>query len=460
MGTLTTGVFLVGFAVELQARNLAIGVLAAAPFFVQLLQIPGVLLIERVRDRRAIAAWVSAIGRSFLLLAAATPFLPGAIAIGVLIGALAVHQGLGAIGGCAWNSWMRDLVPQDRWGRFFGRRTALVTALGVAVGLIGSLVVDLWKRQLPDEAPALGYSALFVVGALSGLYGVRFLLRIPEPPMAPPAGPLAVRDLLATPFRDANFRRLMYFLASWAFAVNLAAPFFAVYMLRSLGYTMTTVMALTIASQLSNVASVGVWGRIIDRYSSKAVLSICAPLFLFSILAWTITGLPWSGGFTLPLIAVLHVLMGISTAGVGLASGSIAMRLSPAGQSTAYLAANSVITSLCAGVAPILGGACADFFAARALSFAVEWQSPTQDFVVKVLHFHSWTFFFGLAFLAGLYSLHRLTLVREIGELRDRVVLQHLFVELRRTVYGLSSVAGLVRLARYPVQFLRVRGGE
>src|SRR5271165_6655770 len=54
MGTLTTGVFLAGFAVELGAPNLAIGVLAAVPFFVQLLQIPAVLLVERLRARRDI----------------------------------------------------------------------------------------------------------------------------------------------------------------------------------------------------------------------------------------------------------------------------------------------------------------------------------------------------------------------------------------------------------------------
>ena len=52
MGTLTTGVFLVGFAVALGANNFAIGVLAAVPFFVQLLQVPAVLLVERWRVRR------------------------------------------------------------------------------------------------------------------------------------------------------------------------------------------------------------------------------------------------------------------------------------------------------------------------------------------------------------------------------------------------------------------------
>jgi hypothetical protein len=53
MGTFTTGVFLVGFAVALGADNFAIGMLAAVPFFAQLLQIPAVLLVERWRVRRA-----------------------------------------------------------------------------------------------------------------------------------------------------------------------------------------------------------------------------------------------------------------------------------------------------------------------------------------------------------------------------------------------------------------------
>jgi hypothetical protein len=42
MGTLTSGVFLAGFAVALDASNLLIGVLAAIPFLVQFLQLPAV----------------------------------------------------------------------------------------------------------------------------------------------------------------------------------------------------------------------------------------------------------------------------------------------------------------------------------------------------------------------------------------------------------------------------------
>ena len=72
MGTLTTGVFLVGFAVALGADNFSIGMLAAVPFFAQLLQMPAVLLVERWRVRRDICVFSTAMGRAFLVGAAAS----------------------------------------------------------------------------------------------------------------------------------------------------------------------------------------------------------------------------------------------------------------------------------------------------------------------------------------------------------------------------------------------------
>lgn len=80
--------------------------------------------------------------------------------------------------------------------------------------------------------------------------------------MPPVAQHTRIVTLLTTPFRDRNFRRLIVFLSSWNFAANLAALFFAVYMLRTLGYSMTIVIVLTTASQLSNLAALGLWGNV------------------------------------------------------------------------------------------------------------------------------------------------------------------------------------------------------
>ncbi|WP_178133862.1 MFS transporter [Vineibacter terrae] len=454
MGTLTTGVFLAGLAVEIGASNAAIGLLAAVPFAVQLLQLPAVVLVERLRARRAICTWSAGIGRCFLLGAAVTPLLGAAGGMAALIALLALHQALAAIGGCAWNSWMRDLVSAAEHGRFFGQRTAATTALAIALAFLGSFVIDTWKGALPDH-PALGYSVLFVLSALIGLFGVYLLSITPDQPMVPVDKRLHPFEMLSAPFRDQNFRRLIIFLSSWNFAANLAAPFFSVYMLKSLGYGMTTVMTLTIVSQLSNLAALGLWGALIDRFSNKALLRVCAPLFLACTLAWSLTGLPWLQPLTIYLLLAIHVLMGIATAGMALASNNIAMKLSPTGQATAYLAANSVTTASFAAVAPVIGGLCADFFAAHELTLAFTWKGADAALTVQVLNFHAWTFFFGLACVAGLYSLHRLTFVQETAGSTDPLVLRHLLLEARRSMHSLSSAAGLLRIVRGPLSLLR-----
>jgi MFS family permease len=459
MGTLTAGVFLAGFMVQLGASNLAIGLLAAVPFAVQFLQLPAVVLVERIRRRRAICSFAAGIGRSFLIAAATAPFLGARAAIVMLVVSVALYQALAAVAGCAWNSWMRDLVPESDFGRFFGRRATATTAVATAVALLGGLLIDGWKRHVPGD-PAIAYSALFAASAGFGFCGVWLLSITPEQPMPPVAQHTHILTLLATPFRDRNFRRLMVFLSSWNFAANLATPFFVVYMLKTLGYSMTTIIALTLASQLANIAALGLWGNLIDRFSNKAVLEISAPLFLACTLAWTFTGLAWVGPGILYLLVAIHVLMGVATAGVALASGNIVMKLSPAGQATAFLAASSVVTATCGAIAPIIGGLCADFFADRQLTLAFTWTGSADAVTVQVLNFHSWTFFFGLACVAGLYSLHRLSFVQEAAGTTDKLLVRDLLLEARRSIRGLSSAAGLLRVVLPQSWLARPRPGE
>jgi MFS family permease len=456
MSTLTTGVFLTGFALALGASYFAIGVIAAVPSAVQFLQFPAVVLVERLRSRRAICAWAAGIGRAFLVTAAFAPFLEGSAGVTLLVVSIAIYQGSAAVAGCAWNSWMRDLVPESEFGRFFSRRAAANTAMAIALALVGGFFIDRLKL-VSIGPPGVAFTGLFLLGAAIGFFGVYLLAVTPDQPMPVAEQRTRVLHLLVVPFRDGNFRRLMVFLSAWNFTANLASPFFAVYMLRSLGYSMFTVIVLTIASQLSNLAAVGLWGNLIDRFSNKAVLGVSAPLFLVCTLAWTFTGLSWVQPITLYLLLAIHILMGIATAGVALASGNIAMKLSPPGQATSFLAASSVVSASCASIAPIIGGLCADFFAAHELTLGLTWRTGVKELNVQVLNFHAWTFFFGIAFFTGLFALHRLSLVREAAGSSDPLLLRDLLLEARRSLRGISSIAGLLRPARVPPWIMRRR---
>ena len=63
MGILTGGAFLVAFAVKLGASNLVIGLLAAIGPLAQLLQLPSIFLVERIRNRRLITVVAAALSR-------------------------------------------------------------------------------------------------------------------------------------------------------------------------------------------------------------------------------------------------------------------------------------------------------------------------------------------------------------------------------------------------------------
>ena len=449
MGVLTGGVFLVAIGLQLGASNFQIGLLAAIPPLTQLVQLPAVFLIEKIRSRKTVAVFSALISRLAFLLVALSPLLFSP-SIGLLILILAVFfaSAFGGIGGCAWNSWMRDLIPENQMGTFFSKRLRIATILGIFASFMASVFIDFWKKSFPANE-IYAYSGLFLVGFIVGIIGVVFLSKTPEPPMAP-SQKLNFLKLFTPPFKDANFRRLMGALGSWSLAVNLAAPFFTVYMLTRLGLGMSMIVALSILSQIFNFTFLTVWGKWTDKFSNKSVLAVSGPLFMFSILGWTFTTMPEKHFLTAPILVLIHIIMGISTAGITIASGNIGLKLAPKGQATAYLATNALVNSFAAGIAPILGGKFADFFAARNLSLVLKWSSPNRELVFQALNFQHWDFFFGLAFLIGLYALHRLSVVEEKGEVDDEIVRAEFMNVIARPVRSLSTGAGLFQIISYP----------
>jgi len=439
-GSLYGGVILVGFALELGASPSVVGLLAAIPLLAQAAQLPGIALVERLRKRRAITVVAATVARVFILSLAAVPFVPDrATQVTLVVAAQVAITVLGALAGCSLNSWLHQMLPKEGLGAFFAKRLFWGTAMGGAGALIAGLLVDHWPGDQRIEA----YSIAFVAAALAGFVSSFFLARVPEPLMHWTGPDQSIAARIAAPFRDASFRPLILLMGAWNFASNIAAPFIAVFLLQQLGYGLSTVTALAVASQVSNALTLYLWGRISDKLSNTAILAVALPLYFASLLGLGFVALPEPNAATLPLLYVVHVVMGAAAGGIGLATGNLGLKLAPAGHGTAYLASVSLTGAAAGGTAPMLGGVLADWFAARELSFRVEWVSPTHTSDITVLQFQHWEFLFAISAACGLYVIHRLTGIREGGEISERAVIQEFGLEAVRTIDQLSSVAGL-----------------
>jgi MFS family permease len=458
--SITTSGFLAAFALALGANNLQIGILAAIPFITQPLQIPIILLVERFKRRKLIAVPSFFFAQLLWFPMALIPVyikVPGGLAISLLIGLLAIRGILVAISNCSWNSWLRDLIPQNILGHVFSRRLTLSTIVAVVFSIIAAFFVDYWRTIIPGEDAILGYTFVIIFGAVFlGLAAPIFMSAVPEPQMKSTEEPSpSLWKIVISPFKDSNFRKLVVFLISWGFALNLAVPFFAVYMLKRLGMPLSTVIMLSVLSQLFNILFLRVWGPLADRFGSKVILSLCASLYLLVILGWTFTTMPEQYVLTTPLLVVLHIFAGIATAGVTLTVGTIGLKLAPQGNATSYLAGTSLATSIGAGLGPLVGGLFADFFSVREFTISFSWVDPTQILQLPAVYLTGFDFLFAIAFIVGVGTLRTLGAIIEEGEVSREIVLDELLAQTRVATRAVSSVPGLRYLANFPFSYLR-----
>jgi MFS family permease len=458
IGALNSGVVLLALALHIGASTFEVGLLAAVPLLTQVLQAPAVAFVERWRRRKLISVGSVFLARLALPIYAAVPFINSPrIAAATLIAAALLHYGMNAVGACSWNSWIRDLVPEQRLGRFFARRGVYGTLVSAGATLVaaGALVVAARSRSTGD----LIFSGLYIVGFICGLFSTGALATVPEPQM-PPASRGSLTRLLTEPLRDPRFRGVLRFLVSWQFAVNLAVPFFTVYFVRGLGFSMSFVLILSLVSQLASVAVVRGWGSLSDRLSNKSVLEASTPVYLLCVVgmafAHEVPGMAGQGAYLL----LAHVVMGAAGAGVALASGNIVMKTSPQGSGTSYMATGALFGAIAAGVAPIIGGAMADFVARRRLELRLLWSSPHGTERLFGLTFSYWEFFFLLSALLGSYALFRLSKVQDPGSVERRETVDEIWSGTVRTLRNASSVAGPRLATVFPAaQIIRAREG-
>jgi MFS family permease len=454
VGALYGGVVLVGVALQLGASPFYIGVLAAIPFFAQIAQIPAIVLVERLRARKRIAIVAVSTSRLIVFALALLAFVPDDRArLGLLLAAQALITVLGSVGGCSVNAWMHQLLARQNLGDLFSRRLFWSTVLASLGACVAGQLVQHW----PGGEKLSAYAVDFVAAGLAGLVSIYYLTQVPEPIMQQTGPRTPLLEMLRAPFLDANFRRVIIFMGSWNFASNLAAPFLTVYLLQQLGYGLGTVTTLWISSQVANALTMYLWGRLSDRLTNKAILAVAVPAYLGCLVAFPFSAIPEAHALTLPLLYLIHIVMGAASGGIGLATGNLGLKLAPQGRGTSFLAAVGLCGAAAGGLASLAGGALADWFWARELNVLVHWASASASHQITVIKFQHWEFLFALSFLCGWYVLHALSRINEGKEHSERQVIQQFVEEASRSLSQLSPIEGLRNVVLFPFGRLRDR---
>ena len=414
MNSFLVGPFLAAFALAMGAAHWEIGLISGIAFLSMPMQVVGLYAINRWKRRRALIVSCALTARLLWILIVFLPFARENPSVRSLLTVLVGIGFIAAIPGPAWHSLVRSLIPVDWLGKVFSKRVAWGTAVGVCLTLGGGFFVDAWPN-FSGRPPLQAYSVLFAIGILFGLAGVVAITRLPEPPME--AGhPESFRSLVRLPLRDPGFRPLLAFIALWTFSINLATPFFVVFMLERLMLPMRAVTALIVLQQLVSVLAIRIWGILSDRFSNKAVLSTSLPLAIGAVAAWSFTTLPERFALSIPLLIAIQIGIGLSFSAIPLSITNLALKQSPAGVTHAYMMMADLAAAPGGAIAPLVGGWMMDFFASRHFALTFQWADPVNQLSVHVLSIRGLDFVFLISATAGLIATQLLALVPEAGK--------------------------------------------
>ncbi len=273
----------------------------------------------------------------------------------VLIATALLFQAGGHFVQPQWRALMVGLVPIERRGRYFSRRSR-ITAFASFAALAGGGLVLHWAALL--GYPAAGFAILFgsaLVGRLSSVQQLAVLREFEPPPAAARAegSPRAAWREIRRTLADRTFRRFALFVALMQGAVAVAGPFFSVHMLRNLEFTYAELMANLAASIVVQLLTLTSWGYIADHLGNRIVLVTTAFLIPTLPLLWIFSENFWY------LLAIQGVA-GLAWGGFNLSSTNYLYDLRPPGSELAIFSAVLAVTSgLAVFCGAILGGAVA-----------------------------------------------------------------------------------------------------
>lgn len=185
-------------------------------------------------------------------------------------------------------------------------------------------------------------------------------------------------------------------------------------------------------------------------------------LLVFSS-AWSFTVMPERYELTIPLLVLIHIIGGVSTAGFNLCAANIALKLAPHGKATAYLGTNAFCSGLSAAIAPIIGGIIGSYFAIKEISIKLFYHADSADpgnaISIPAMSLRGIDFIFLAAALVGFYALHRLSLIQEEGSVSESAVRDELFSSVRNSLVNTSGLSmGMRRMTAFPYDMLRKTG--
>ena len=422
-GTLVGGAFLVGYVKHIGGSDLWIGLLAAVPSLLGILQIPGAIWGRGFRSYKRFVLPGGLLWRALYVPFVFLPFL--AIADSYKLWILGFCVSLAAA--CVlpvnpiYNDWLAEMVPSTSRGWFFSRRNAIGAGVGATIGALGAVLLDYFKNQKMADT---GYAAIFGIALLcAGLSFGAFMAmkdRTREVPIREPFGKSLAAFLV--PMRDRSYRSVLIFLALFVMGQGFAGNLFSAFAIESLKLPFTIIQIAAAFHALGSISLGPFWGYMADKYGNRPLLFVLGVGLSITPVIWIFCE-PGETVRNAIILFVGHIFSGAVWGGVAVCQFNLMLATAKAEDRANYLGVAMALQAIMGGIAPLLGA---------------ELMATLRGSMDPALGY-KWVF--GATMTLRFLSVFFLAPVREEGSIKLRETLRHLRRVTPRGYVALRSLS-------------------
>ncbi|HCS73061.1 MAG TPA: hypothetical protein DIW17_04210 [Clostridiales bacterium] len=275
--TISTGFFLSGYLVTLNANDFVVGILNSSPTWSLLISIFSFLVYEKMEYRKPLLITMNIISRLLKCSIAYLPFLVKNSSVLLHLTALMiiVSNLIWGFYGVGVTVWMINLLPNDHTkSRYIYLRMFCLRISFTIFSLVMGFVLDYFNKSLK------GFVIVFSVSLILSIADAVVLMNAHEPKnKVHKAARKFEMDWFLEPLKAKEYRHFLIFIFAFYFSLSLSSSFTSLYQIKYLELNYSLISVIYTVQYITMIIGTQLWSRIESKKGIYFVLGVSA-LFL------------------------------------------------------------------------------------------------------------------------------------------------------------------------------------